>query len=158
MKHVVLMICAMYSKGIKCRINSFWRNINNVDDQLAATITDLLVVPISSTCFGQLFAHPREHWLSQCLRSQAIRPSTTWVHYTTSCKRQSSAPEDGQKVSRNMLSWLELVSINLLLHLVGYLHYLYQWCTVKQTSNFLLKILIYKLLVVKTTFLKYGQI
>jgi len=22
------------------------------------------------------------------------RPATTWMHYTTSCKRKSSAPED----------------------------------------------------------------
>jgi len=34
--------------------------INNVDNQLDATITDLLIIPISSTCFGQLFAHPQE--------------------------------------------------------------------------------------------------
>ena len=27
--------------------------------------------------------------------------------YTTNCKTQSSAPEDGQKIARNMLSWLE---------------------------------------------------
>jgi len=34
------------------------------------------------------------------------RPATTFVHYTrtTSCKTQSSVPEDGQKIARNMLS------------------------------------------------------
>jgi len=31
------------------------------------------------------------------------------VHYTTSCNTQSSAPEDGKIISRNMLSWLELL-------------------------------------------------
>ena len=25
-----------------------------------------------------------------------LRPATSWVHYTTSCNTQSSAPEDGQ--------------------------------------------------------------
>ena len=35
------------------------------------------------------------------------RPATTWVHYTTRCKIQSCAPEDGQKIARNMLSRLE---------------------------------------------------
>ena len=24
-----------------------------------------------------------------------LRPATSWVHYTTSCNTQSSAPEDG---------------------------------------------------------------
>ena len=28
--------------------------------------------------------------------SEEIRPATSWVHYTTSCNTQSSAPEDGQ--------------------------------------------------------------
>ena len=32
---------------------------NNVDNQLDATITSLLI-RISSTCFGQFFAHPQE--------------------------------------------------------------------------------------------------
>jgi len=44
--------------------------------------------------------------LSQCLRVPGHRP-ITWVHYTTSCKTQSSAPEGRQKITRNMLSWLE---------------------------------------------------
>ena len=33
----------------------------------------------------------------QCLRFQATGiPATSWVHYTTSCNTQSSAPEDGR--------------------------------------------------------------
>jgi len=36
-------------------------------------------------------------------------PATSWVHYTTICNTQSSAPEDGQNNCRNMLSWLELL-------------------------------------------------
>jgi len=31
------------------------------------------------------------------------------VHYTTSCNTQSSAPEDGRIIARNLLSWLELL-------------------------------------------------
>jgi hypothetical protein len=38
----------------------------------------------------------------------------------------------GKITARNMLSWLELL---LLLHLVGCLNCLYQWCTVKQISD-----------------------
>ena len=44
----------------------------------------------------------------------------------------------GKIIARNMLSWLELIGIiskPLLLHLVGCIYYLYQWCTVKQISN-----------------------
>ena len=32
------------------------------------------------------------------------RQVTSWVHYTTCCKTQSCAPEDGQKIALNMLS------------------------------------------------------
>ena len=55
--------------------------------------------------------------------------------YITSCNTQSSAPEDGQN---NCLKHVELTGIinkPLLLHLVGCLCYLYQWCTVKQISD-----------------------
>ena len=48
---------------------------------------------------------------------------------------QSSAPEDGQN---NCPKYVELTGIiikPLLLHLVGCLYYLYQWCTVKQISD-----------------------
>ena len=51
-------------------------------------------------------------------------PATSWVHYTTSCNTQSSAPEDGQN---NFLEHVELTGIinkPLLLHLVGCLYYL----------------------------------
>jgi len=52
------------------------------------------------------------------------RPALQWVHYTTSCNTQSSAPEDGQN---NCPKHVELTGINnipLLLHLVGCLYYL----------------------------------
>ena len=51
------------------------------------------------------------------------RPAISWVHYTTSCNTQSSAPEDGQN---NCPKHVELIGINnnlLLLHLVGCLYY-----------------------------------
>ena len=63
------------------------------------------------------------------------RPATSWVHYTTSCNTQCSAPEDGQN---NFPKYDELTGIInklLLLHLVGCLYYLYQLCTVKQMSD-----------------------
>jgi len=67
----------------------------------------------------------------------SYRPATSCVHYTTSCNTQSSAPEDGRN-HRPKHVHVELtgtVNKQLLLHLVGCLYYLYQWCTVKQISN-----------------------
>ena len=64
------------------------------------------------------------------------RPSTSWVHYTTSCNTQSSAPEDGQNNCPKHVELIGIINKPLLLHLVGSLYYLYQWCTVKQTSHF----------------------
>jgi hypothetical protein len=34
--------------------------VNNINDQLDATITILMIFDISSTCFGQSFAHLQE--------------------------------------------------------------------------------------------------
>jgi len=43
-------------------------------------------------------------WNAEALtRVPGHRPPTTWVHYTTSCKTQPCAAEDGQKIARNML-------------------------------------------------------
>ena len=65
------------------------------------------------------------------------QPTTIPGHCTTCCKSQSSAPEDEQKVARNMLSWSWRSIKLLLLHLVGFsiLFYLHWWCTVKHKSN-----------------------
>ena len=41
----------------------------------------------------------------------------------------------GKIISRNMLSWLELLISRYCCILVGCLYYLYQWCTIKQISN-----------------------
>ena len=62
-------------------------------------------------------------------------PATSSVHYTTSCNTQSSAPEDGQNNYPKIVELTGIINKPLLLHLVGYLYYLYQWCTVKQISD-----------------------
>jgi len=41
-----------------------------------------------------------------CRHAPDHRP-TIWVHYTPSCKSESYIYEDGQKIARNMLSWLQ---------------------------------------------------
>ena len=56
----------------------------------------------------------------------------SWVHYTTSCNTQSSAPVDGQNNFPKHVELTGIINKLLLLILVGCLHYLYQWCTVKQ--------------------------
>ena len=63
------------------------------------------------------------------------RSATSWVHYTTSCNTQSSAPEDERNHRPKHVELLGIINKPLLLHLVGCIYYLYQWCTVKQISN-----------------------
>ena len=64
-----------------------------------------------------------------------VRPATSWVHYTTSCNTQSSAPKDGQNNCTKHVELTGIINKLLLLHLVGCLYYLYQWCTFKQISD-----------------------
>ena len=54
------------------------------------------------------------------------RPATSWVHYTTNCNTQSSASEDGQNNCTKRVELTAIINKPLLLHLVGYLYYLYQ--------------------------------
>ena len=63
------------------------------------------------------------------------RPATSWVHYTTYCNTQSGVPEDGQNNCPKHVELTGIINKPLLLHLVGCLYYLYQWCTVKQISD-----------------------
>ena len=84
---------------------------------------------ISSTCFGQTFAHLQErlssflHTVHVVPRCRAPNPCLTQQQDTTPYvvkKPQSCAPEDGQKFAQNMLSW-SWRSVKLLsLHLVGF--------------------------------------
>ena len=57
------------------------------------------------------------------------------MHYTTSCNIQYNAPEDGQSNCPKHVELTGIINKPLLLHLVGCLYYLYQWCTVKQISD-----------------------
>ena len=55
------------------------------------------------------------------------RPATSWVHYTTSCNTQSSAPEDGQN---NCPKHVELTGIIIIvayswLSILFILHYIF---------------------------------
>ena len=63
------------------------------------------------------------------------RPVTSWVHYTTSCNTQSSAPEDGRNYRPKHAELIGIINKPLLFHLVGCLYYLYQWCTVNETPS-----------------------
>ena len=52
-----------------------------------------------------------------------------------SLNTQSSAPEDGQNNFPKHVELTGIINKPLLLHLVGCLYYLYQWCTVKHISD-----------------------
>ena len=49
----------------------------------------------------------------------AYRPATSWVHYSTSCNTQSSAPEDGRDQRPKHVEMIGIINKPLLLHLVG---------------------------------------
>ena len=61
------------------------------------------------------------------MHPRCCRPATSWVHYTTSCNTQSSAPEYGrdQRPKYVELSWF--INKPLLSHLVGCLYYFKKW-------------------------------
>jgi len=46
------------------------------------------------------------------------RPATSWIHYTTSCNTQSSAPEDGLVQRPKHVMLIGFINKPLLLHLV----------------------------------------
>ena len=54
------------------------------------------------------------------------RPEKSWVHYTTSCNTESSAPEDGQNNYPKHAELTGIINKPLLLHLVACIYYLYQ--------------------------------
>ena len=58
-----------------------------------------------------------------------------WVHYTTSCNTQSSAPEDGQNNRPKHVELTVIINKPLLLYLVGCLYCLYKRYTIKQISD-----------------------
>jgi len=51
--------------------------------------------------------------------------ATSWVHYTTNCNTQSSAPEDGQNNFSEHIELTGIINKPLLLHLFRCLYYLY---------------------------------
>ena len=53
------------------------------------------------------------------------QPATSWVHYTTSCNIQCSAPEAGRNNRPKHVELTGIISKPLLLYLVGCLYYLY---------------------------------
>ena len=136
-------------------------HINNVEDQLDATITIywysnqlnmfraifLLVFTSARLCFTACgIMHPSccrtVAWNAEILTVCSVwkmlldaSRATSWVHYTTSCNTQSSVPEDGQNNCPKHVELTAVINKPLLLHLVGCLYYLYQWCTVKQISG-----------------------
>ena len=69
------------------------------------------------------------------LEAEFLRFQVTGRHYTTSCNTQSSAHEDGLNYRPKHFELIGIINKPFLLHLVGRLYYLYQWCTVKQISN-----------------------
>ena len=53
------------------------------------------------------------------MHPRCCRPAASWVHYTTSCNTQSSAPEDGRDQSPKLFELIVIINKPLLLHLIG---------------------------------------
>ena len=58
-----------------------------------------------------------------CVTVCGIKHPRLWVHYTTSCNTQSSAPEDGQNDFPKYVELTGIINKPLLLHLVDCLYY-----------------------------------
>ena len=72
----------------------------------------------------------------RCCRPLAGRwPATSWVHYTTNCNTQSSAPEDGRNHRPKHVELTGIINKLLLLHLLGCIYYLFCRCTVRDIIN-----------------------
>ena len=55
----------------------------------------------------------------RCCQLPGYRPATSWLHYTTSCNTQSSAPEDGRDQRPKHVELIGIINQPLILHLVG---------------------------------------
>ena len=98
----------------------------------------LLIIPVSSTCFGELFC-PSSGALDcvlqlvvQCTHDVAGRwPATSWVRYSIGCNTKCSDPEDGQNNCPKHVELTGIINKSLLLHLVGCLLFI-SMITVKE--------------------------
>ena len=114
----VLYFLAIPKFTLKYKFRSFSKSQKNImkykqyRQPTRCSNNDLLIIPVSSTFFGKLFC-PSSGTLYcvlqlvvQCttILPAGHRPATSWVHYTTSCNTQSSAPEDGRNHRPKKLS------------------------------------------------------
>ena len=53
------------------------------------------------------------------MHAQCYQPARSWMHYTTSCNTQSSAPEDGRDQRPKHVELIGIINKPLLLHLLG---------------------------------------
>ena len=65
----------------------------------------------------RLVAWKRRNLLKWVPSLPSYRPATSWVHYTTSCNTQSSAPEDGRKYPPKHVELIGFINKLLLFHL-----------------------------------------
>ena len=114
---------------------------NNINSQLDATIITVLIISISSTCFGRYF-RPSSAALgcvySLWYKAPTMLPAggpvdqfhlilvTSRQHrqcFIPRCKHSLALLRMDENIARNMLSWLKLLIKLLLLYLVGCLYY-----------------------------------
>jgi len=54
-----------------------------------------------------------------CYNALTMLSATSWVHYTTICNTQTSAPEEGQNNCPKYVELTGIINKPLILHLVG---------------------------------------
>ena len=69
------------------------------------------------------------------MQPRCCRPVAGRQHHGCIIPQESSVPEGGQNNCPKHVEMTGIINKPLLLHLVGCLYYLYQWCTVKQISD-----------------------
>ena len=96
----------------------------------------LMLLNLHNTALGRIHSViGRSQWARGLRRRSAVacrccdvaghRPATSWVHHTTSCNTQSSAPAYGHNNCLKHVELARIINKTLLLHLVGCLYYLY---------------------------------
>ena len=74
------------------------------------------------------------NWLTSVPPHLGYRPATSSVYYT-SCKYSLVLLKMAEIIARNYVELIGIIKRPLLLHQVGCLYYLYQWCTVQRISK-----------------------
>jgi hypothetical protein len=105
-------------RAIFCPSSGAW----DCDLQQCGVLSNVLVGWRCEGC-GSVSNIPHTEHTVYAAATTDLQPTKTLDNSPHCCKSQSYAPEDGQKIARNMLSWFQRSIKLLFVHLVGHLYY-----------------------------------